>query len=147
MEYRSLYENSEPVLIKKEYEYAGFGARLGAYIIDWLIFSPIIDIVFINYEAGIIELFARNFICIALFAAYHVFFETGNKQGTIGKIILNLKVIRQDGQRLTNSDSLIRFFASLLSGLIFCIGYVIVVFDNRKRTLHDHIAGTYVVKA
>ncbi|PYJ40517.1 MAG: RDD family protein, partial [Verrucomicrobia bacterium] len=34
----------------------------------------------------------------------------------------------------------------ILSGLIFCIGFLMIAFTERKQGLHDMIAGTYVIK-
>ena len=40
------------------------------------------------------------------------------------------------------------FFASaiVISALILMIGYIMAAFDARKQSLHDKIAGTFVVK-
>ena len=59
---------------------------------------------------------------------------------------LGLKVIRSDGARITYGRAVGRFFAENLSGLILCIGYIMVAFDGEKRALHDHICDTRVVK-
>ena len=63
------------------------------------------------------------------------------------------------GQKLlTNEPRAIQFsmsymnqwaqtFAEVVNGLIpFYIGYIIAAFDSQKRTVHDHIAGTRVIK-
>ena len=40
-----------------------------------------------------------------------------------------------------------RFFAEMLNGMIpFWIGYIIAIFDAEKRTVHDNLAGTRVVR-
>ena len=42
---------------------------------------------------------------------------------------------------------LFRFAGECVSGLIpLFIGYLIAAFDPEKRTVHDHIAGTRVIK-
>ena len=38
-----------------------------------------------------------------------------------------------------------RFFATILSSLILCIGYIMAGFTERKRALHDMLASTLVV--
>ncbi|MEZ5326505.1 MAG: RDD family protein [Verrucomicrobiales bacterium] len=67
-------------------------------------------------------------------------------QAILGKIALSLKVITTDGPRLTYGRCVARFFAEWLSSIILGIGYIIAAFDEEKRTLHDHICATRVVK-
>ena len=38
-----------------------------------------------------------------------------------------------------------RNLAKILSGLILCIGFLMVAFTGKKQGLHDMIAGTLVV--
>jgi uncharacterized RDD family membrane protein YckC len=37
-----------------------------------------------------------------------------------------------------------RHFAKYLSGLVFCIGFIMAAFTDRKQALHDMVAGTVV---
>ena len=39
-----------------------------------------------------------------------------------------------------------RLFAKLLSGLVFCLGFLLAAFTARKQALHDLLAGTLVVR-
>ncbi|WP_446728107.1 RDD family protein [Peribacillus sp. TH14] len=39
-----------------------------------------------------------------------------------------------------------RYFATIISGMIFYIGYIMAGFTSKKQALHDMIAGTVVVK-
>jgi len=44
------------------------------------------------------------------------------------------------------SDSaFLRYLASILSALTLGIGYLMVLWDSEKRTLHDLICGTRVI--
>ena len=67
-------------------------------------------------------------------------------QATLGKMALSLKVISADTPQLSYGRCVGRFFAEWLSTLVLFIGYIIAGFDEEKRTLHDHICGTRVVK-
>lgn len=82
-------------------------------------------------------------ILIAL--AYTVYFMARH-EATPGKLILGLRVVRADGSRLSVGRIVGRFFAEMLSGVIFFTGYVMAAFDERKRTLHDILCDTRVVK-
>ncbi len=82
-------------------------------------------------------------ILIAL--AYTVYFMLRH-EATPGKLILGLRVVRADGSRLSVGRIIGRFFAEMLSAIIFFTGYVMAAFDERKRTLHDYLCDTRVVK-
>ena len=85
-----------------------------------------------------------NFFCFWLYSALQ---ESGKHQATFGKRILGVKVVGANGQRIGFGRATGRYFAKIVSYMIFYIGYVIQPFTHRKRALHDIIAGTYVVKA
>ncbi len=151
MEHRSLYENTERTIIQSNY--AGFLVRLAARLIDGIILSFLMNFVLLFfYQKDFPGVFSwifsiRGLVCFLLSIAYYVYFETSNKQATIGKSVMNLKVIKQNGDKLNVPDAIIRYFSKILSTFIFLIGYLMVIFDDKKRALHDRIAGTFVVKA
>ena len=82
-------------------------------------------------------------VLIAL--AFTVYFMLRH-EATPGKLILGLRVVRADGSRLTVGRIVGRFFAEMLSAVIFLTGYVMAAFDEQKRTLHDYLCDTRVVK-
>ncbi len=59
---------------------------------------------------------------------------------------LGLKVITADGDKVSYLKAFGRYFAEIVSGIILCIGYIMAAFDDEKRTLHDRICNTRVVK-
>lgn len=81
---------------------------------------------------------------IVIGLTYETWF-VGKYAATPGKLILGLRVVRSDGSRLTYGRALGRSFASWLSQLTLCIGFLMAAFDDQKRTLHDHICDTRVV--
>lgn len=90
-------------------------------------------------------LFLRLLCEIAVFAFYHGFFLS-RYGATPGKMVLNLKVIRPDGGRISFARAVGRMFAEYLSGLILMVGYLMAAFDGEKRTLHDHLCDTRVIR-
>jgi uncharacterized RDD family membrane protein YckC len=78
-------------------------------------------------------------ICYALF-----FISRWN--ATPGKMAMGLKLVRSDGSGLSYGRIVGRYFSEWISGLIFCIGYIMVAFDEQKRGLHDRICDTRVIK-
>ncbi len=65
---------------------------------------------------------------------------------TWGKMAVGLKVVTENGGKLTVGRATGRFFAELVSSLTLLIGYIMAGFDAEKRALHDHICSTRVIK-
>jgi uncharacterized RDD family membrane protein YckC len=78
-------------------------------------------------------------------AAYYAGFESSSKQATLGKMAVGIKVVDHDGRRLTLKHALGRWLSVTLNYLTLYIGYLMVAFTDRKRGLHDMVAGTLVV--
>jgi uncharacterized RDD family membrane protein YckC len=68
------------------------------------------------------------------------------KGGTWGKRILGIKIYTEQGETPIGwGRAIIRLIGYFVSSLIFCVGFLMIGITNRKRGLHDMIAGTYVV--
>jgi hypothetical protein len=76
---------------------------------------------------------------------YTALCHASSAQATIGKHLLGLRVVDRAGRRLTFARATGRFFATVLSGFPFYLGYLIAAVHRRKNALHDTIAGTHVV--
>ena len=149
--------------------YAGFWIRFLARIIDGIILGAIGFIIRIPFMlmlggvgfslgdnpnpgqvmAALPAIFSGlallTLISIGINACYEAYFLT-TKGATPGKMALGLKVIRADGGPITIGLAVGRYFASFLSGITLCIGYIIAGFDAQKRSLHDHICATRVIR-
>jgi uncharacterized RDD family membrane protein YckC len=91
--------------------------------------------------SGLVMLFGY----ILSFAYYIVF--TGHGGQTPGKMALRIKVIRRDGSNIGYKRAAFReVVGKFISGIILCIGYLMVAFDEQKQGLHDRMADTYVIK-
>ena len=64
---------------------------------------------------------------------------------TVGKALMGLRVLGQDGRRLTFSQALIRALSYYISGLALFIGFLWVLVDDRRQAWHDKLARTLVV--
>ena len=76
---------------------------------------------------------------------YFVLMESSRLQGTIGKLILGLKVTDTFGRRISFGRASGRFFGKLLSGQILLIGYLMAALTAKKQALHDVLARTLVI--
>lgn len=65
---------------------------------------------------------------------------------TWGKMALGLRIVTENGGKVSTARATGRFFAELVSSLTLLIGYIIAGFDAEKRALHDHICSTRVIK-
>jgi uncharacterized RDD family membrane protein YckC len=65
---------------------------------------------------------------------------------TPGDRVLGLQVLRADtGRPLPMGRAIARVGALVLSAIPFCAGFVMILFDDRRRALHDRLVGTVVV--
>lgn len=129
--------------------YAGFWLRFLALSLDHLIITVIsIPIGVIRYVVG-----SRNpffavvmvLLQIALMFGYFIFL-TNKNQATIGKKLLGLRVVSEDGTSVSLGRIILReTIGRFVSMLILGIGYFMVAFTSKKQGLHDKIAGSVVI--
>ncbi len=146
---------SDSTIMPSGMQYANFWVRAGAKIIDifilWTIgmlvsfflgffISPTYDM-----ENSMTFPILANFFQLIIAISYTTYF-LGKYSATPGKMACHLKVVTPDGGKVTYSQAAYRYFAEIISSLIFCIGYLMAIFDIERRTLHDRIAGTRVVR-
>jgi len=162
---------SQPVVYSRVQAspYAGFWIRVLAYILDRIIVgivaAPFYFVLVLPSVLRIMQEAERDrepspevilsivggvstFLCVFFLGywLYEALLTSSNWQGTIGKKVLRLKVIDEMGNRISFGRATGRYFAKLLSHLIMWIGFIMVAFTDRKRGLHDIIAGTLVTK-
>jgi uncharacterized RDD family membrane protein YckC len=137
-------------------DYAGFGVRFGAKFVDGFIVGvPLLVLLFVSMgdfltpgadrsRVGMLQVFWQlGFYAVG--AAYNIFF-LGKYGATPGKMLLKLRVVTPEGGKVSYGRATGRYFAELLSGMICYVGYIMAAFDDEKRTLHDRICNTRVVR-
>lgn len=138
---------------------AGFGWRLLAYIADSFIMSyPIaflrpegFDAIYkraLNGGATVDDLGTMmqfNLLTFLVMAMYHTICEFSPLQGSLGKKLFRLTVVDADGRRLSFFRALTRNIGKIVSGTALFIGYLWVLWDNRKQAWHDKWAKAYVL--
>jgi len=150
--------------------YAGFISRVAAFAVDIIVLSVIIigatwfsqmtiDILQIK---PIIDFMAKEFLWIrslismifspvtatiagAVFVVfYHVFFWYFAGQ-TVGKALIGIKIIPLKGGRISLWRAILRYIGYLVTGFSLGIGFIWVIFDDRRMSWHDKLARTCVV--
>ena len=75
---------------------------------------------------------------------YWILMESSVLQGSIGKMIVGIRVVDRDGKRLSMKTALYRNAAKIVSAVIFGIGFLMAGWTKRKQALHDTMTGCFV---
>lgn len=139
-----------------EFEYAGFVSRAIASFVDSVIvilvagaaFAVAVGIFAASSNAAVLlfGLFGSYALVIFLVVAYYPLFEGSSHQATPGKMLMGIKVAREDGGMVTPGTAWLRMLGRLISNMTCYVGYLIALFSERKQTLHDILAKTIVIK-
>lgn len=141
----------------KKLVYAGFFARLAAYLVDMILIGlpllilrvPMFFISLSNPDFFLLKPVLFDFTSWAIFLyilkVLYFVLMTYFKGATIGKYLFRLKVVSdnpEEGLSFTTvlyRETIGRYLSSLLY-----IGYIMVGASNDKRGLHDMICDTHV---
>jgi uncharacterized RDD family membrane protein YckC len=174
-----------------ELRYSGFWERVGAYLIDFLILSPLVAV---DYLYGSQSRLFQLYMLIPgqLLSVFLYVFMVVKYGGTPGKLLLGLRIAKLDGARVGIREAVLRYgvlwvLSLTMSGMlinaalgipnetytgfgylersaalseqapklwiatllmqVWVVGCLIAILANKKRrTLHDFIAGTVVVR-
>ena len=159
---------AEPFAAGAAVVYGGFWRRLWSHLIDrfilGVVFMPVGFMVFVpmlatrsggwtdtDLPAEAITAFLGATLTVAFLALlgswfYYALMQSSSRQATLGQLALGLRVTDLEGRRVSFARASGRHFATVLTGLTFGIGYLIMLFTTRKQTLHDLVAGTVVVR-
>ena len=146
--------------------YGGFWRRLVAYSIDQIILyfvsmlllligllalgvrgdmmSNVLNSEDITQGMGSILLLYLASLFLAAITYFTWFHGIGGR--TPGKMLLGLRVIQASGEPMTPGIAFLRWVGYLISGPVFCLGFLWIAFDGRKQGWHDKIAATLVIR-
>jgi uncharacterized RDD family membrane protein YckC len=134
--------------------YQGFGSRLVAQIVDGII------LLIVNYILGATMAGATSFAFYGaeaypllgaggvIFLLYFVILE-GMWGATVGKMVMKIKVVREDGSACGLMPALIRNILRIIDALpfLYIIGLIFMSRSDKKQRLGDRVAKTVVVKS
>lgn len=128
-------------------EYAGFWIRVVALFIDVVLLviaqMAVTYLFFGSIRRLNITPTTLGFLLL-MSVGYFTAMESSSRQGTLGKVIVGIKVGDVRGEQLTFANALGRYFGKMLSAIILMIGFLVAGWDPKKQTLHDKIANTFV---
>lgn len=139
---------------EKQVIYGTFWERFAAAFIDGLIVGVVNVVIGLMFGVSPFRPSASPFagnvvlaqlIQLAVGWLYSALQESGPRQATIGKRAMNLKVTDMEGRRISFGRATGRHFSKWISAIILLIGYLMMLWDDKKQTLHDKIAGTLVL--
>lgn len=91
-------------------------------------------------------LFLIYFICLITGFFYDFLMISFNNQATLGKKVMHLKVVKEDGSIPSKSNIFFRTVIKFITGSIFVFIWIICLFSDKKQTLHDKVMKTIVVE-
>lgn len=118
---------------------ASFGLRLVAALIDGAILFAV------SLVLGVLGTAGRG-LGVIVGLAYYIYFEGGPTGQTVGKHVMNIRVIDfQTGGAIGYGKAAIRYFAKILSAIPCLLGYFWMLWDKENQCWHDKLAATVVV--
>ena len=117
--------------------YASFKSRLIAHIIDIVILYLSVNLLSLiltplpEVHTSIFKELAYLIISII----YYTIFTSSNKCATVGKLIMNIKVVNEKTEKLSLSHSFARSFSYYFSYITLGIGFIIELFMTKYQIL------------
>lgn len=118
---------------------ASIGVRFGALLLDNIFINLII--VFVCVVSPYL-IFVTPFITFL----YYGICEGSSMSATFGKKMCGLIVVDEYGNKLTSAQGFTRSICRIISAAILGIGFLIALFDEENKALHDKMARTFVAK-
>lgn len=150
--FQKVKEGIEPSSSAGLPQYAGFWIRFLAKFIDGIV----LGIPGYALQFGAMSLFSEPqkgyglligwVLSMALQIAYNTVL-VGKYGATLGKMACGLRIVRANGGPVGYGLACGRYFAEIVSALTLYIGYLMAAFDDEKRTLHDRICNTRVIRS
>lgn len=138
-------------LMPVKYQYAGFWPRfLAAFIDSFLYFVLLLPLGILFDSAMYHEFYGAyslfDLMVQLLFAVVYIvcwmYFAA-----TPGKVLMGLRVVdAKTGNKINFKQALVRYLGYIISALVCFLGYIWVVFDDKKQAWHDKMADTVVIK-
>ncbi len=148
--------------------FKGFWIRLVAAIIDgilllvaFFVFAILITLIFggigdlLGGEEGAFGAGLMGFLlAILVFTIFQLLYkplmEASEFQGTLGKYMLGMKVVKANGEKLDMGTSFVRSIVylvcmALMSLVVPVLAFFMIGFTEQKQGLHDIVAKTFVV--
>ena len=146
-----------PEVVSAEVRYVGLVTRGVAFALD----AAVINVVAIFVGVGVALILSLlhlpseiKAVLVALGGAAYVLWSIGYFVGfwsaggqTPGNRAMRIRVVAVKGERLKPRRAFVRCIGLLLAALPLMAGYLMILFNRRRRGLQDYLARTVVVEA
>jgi uncharacterized RDD family membrane protein YckC len=135
--------------IEVEYQLAGIGDRLVAYLVDVAIYLAYFFVVSLSNQAlGFLHYPLLAFLACLPLLFYSLLCETFMNGQTVGKKAKNIQVISLDGGQASFGQYLARWVFSLVDILsnFGMIAVIMISLSEKNQRLGDKVAGTTVIR-
>jgi uncharacterized RDD family membrane protein YckC len=163
----SPYNAPPPGWTPASLQLADLGPRIVAYLIDGFLVGAVIGVVYLilfviamvvasggdaAQQAGGALAVLAWLVIIPIYLVLLLFNEVylcGKNNGqTIGKKLMKIRIVKEDGTSFTYMDAFLRNIVGYwISSLVCSLGFFWGLFDSKKQTWHDKIFHTLVVSA
>ncbi|WP_312469563.1 RDD family protein [Neobacillus sp.] len=150
-----------PEYVSLQFQVAGLGSRAAAFIIDLLLLTIVniliilIVLLIMNGTSPLPFFMFENTIPLAIMiivlfiinGGYFFAFEFFSGGRTIGKKLIGIRVIQENGHSITLLSSFIRNLIRIIDSLpiAYFLGIIMIFFHSKHKRLGDIVAGTIVV--
>lgn len=135
--------------------YAGLASRFAAFAVDLVVLTALFILILaaINFTASILSGHNINLnrgqiwviVGYAVWAFIYFAHFWGLNGRTAGGALFGVQVLTNYGADVSGRRAIVRALAFPLSFVIVCLGFLGIVLGDRRRALHDVIAGTVVI--
>lgn len=119
------------------------GVRIAAAIIDLIVVGILSSIIGLFFDS----LIAMNTLNLLILVLYFTILE-GEYGQTVGKRLLSIVVVKEDGSSCTMGSSAIRNVLRLIDliPVFYLLGLVVILLTDRSQRVGDLAGGTVVVR-
>lgn len=140
----------DEILDEKTYEtrmvqYASFSLRTAAFLTDMLLLIMLTYGIYVMYGTSpdYWTFVKTNWWKMGLLVSlYFVYFEGSESQGSLGKHILHLRVLKENKQDINFTDAAKHYILSL----ILFLGYFVLLTNDKYQTLADKLCHITVIR-
>lgn len=127
---------------------ASIGDRILAQLIDWfLLFAYECLSIWIIVETGTDGFWTLFLFVLSPLLFYSLLMEVFNHGQSLGKMVMNTRVVKIDGSTPTLGAFLLRWLLFLVDGpMTSCMGLIPIALTRSHQRLGDLAAGTMVIK-
>jgi uncharacterized RDD family membrane protein YckC len=99
----------------------------------------------VNHQVELLASAASLAMIFVVSLIYHVVCWGYGGQ-TPGKMLMRVQVVGQNGEEIGYGRAFVRWIGYFIALIPFGLGFIWVLFDPRRRGLHDVLAGTCVIR-